>query len=222
MTVELIKAVRFGLLIGFFGLVFGIGWAFWLVLGHEGIHQSLEERAAVAAGKNVREDTGPADVRSQTGAPSTQQGHSHKGGARGHGVPESGAEAMGHEGVSPHFTGAHDNPVIELSHIRLTRGHLHAMGLGLVTLAVSLTLAFTTAGGIIKTSVSTLTGIGRLIYPFAWIVMGYRTPSLGPEAAEASVLYIAGPGVALVAFGVLIAAFFVARDILRGQGRFLK
>lgn len=205
-------------MIGFFGLVFGIGWAFWLALGHERIHRSLEERAAVAAEKNVHEDIGPADVHPQMDAHDMQQGHSHNGGTNGHGVPESGAEAMGHEGADAHFTGAHANPVIELSHTRLTRGHLHAMGLGLVTLAVSLMLAFTRASGIIKASASILTGLGGLVYPFAWIVMGYRTPSLGPGGAEASVIFIAGPGVALVAVGVLAAAFFVARDILRGRG----
>src|SRR3990167_3722324 len=44
--IEIIKPVRYGLLIGLLGLTFGIGWAFWLVLGHERIHKSLEQRAA--------------------------------------------------------------------------------------------------------------------------------------------------------------------------------
>ena len=43
-----IRPVRPGILIGLIGILFGIGWAFWLVLGHERIHTSLEAgRAAL-------------------------------------------------------------------------------------------------------------------------------------------------------------------------------
>ncbi|MEK7851447.1 MAG: hypothetical protein AAB275_06155, partial [Deltaproteobacteria bacterium] len=42
MVIEIIKPVRYGILIGLIGLIFGIGWAFYLVLGHERIHESLD------------------------------------------------------------------------------------------------------------------------------------------------------------------------------------
>src|SRR3989304_4922359 len=147
--IEIIKPVRYGLLIGLLGLTFGIGWAFWLVLGHERIHKNLEERAA-----------------------EKKEMHS----------------------------------LIQL----LEPGS--AMGLGLVTIAISFILAFTSAPEKIKTVASILTGLGGLIYPFAWIVMGYRTPNLGPGGAEASVTVIAGPGVALVALGIFTAGVFLLKD----------
>ncbi|MBI5875281.1 MAG: hypothetical protein HZB81_05485 [Deltaproteobacteria bacterium] len=43
--------------------------------------------------------------------------------------------------------------------------------------------------------------------------MGYRTPGLGPDAAEASVTVIAGPGVALVLLGIFTAGIFILKDI---------
>lgn len=102
---------------------------------------------------------------------------------------------------------------MELAHKRLVRGHLHAMGLGLVTIAISFILVFTSAADKIKTIAPVLTGLGGLIYPFAWIVMGYRTPSLGPGPAEESVTMIAGPGVALVTLGIFTAGTFLLKDI---------
>ena len=112
-----------------------------------------------------------------------------------------------------HGEGAHDSPIVKEAHERLTRGHVHAMGLGLLTIAISLVLAFTTAPDMIKTAASILTGLGGLIYPFAWIVMGYRTPSIGPDAAEASVTVIAGPGVGLILLGIFTASVFLLKDI---------
>ncbi|MBI5286090.1 MAG: hypothetical protein HY878_00675 [Deltaproteobacteria bacterium] len=174
--VELIKSVRLGVLIGLLGLILGINWAFWLVLGHDRIHESLEKRRAgliqpLKTGdvQAIKKEEGPADK--------------------------------------------HEDPIIELSHRRLLRGHLHLMGLGLVTIVLSLTLTFTSAPDKIKTIASILTGLGGLIYPLAWIVMGYRTPSLGPEGAEASVVTIAGPGVAFVSLGILTAIVFLLRDV---------
>ena len=103
---------------------------------------------------------------------------------------------------------------MELTHTRLMRGHLHAMGLGLGTIIISFVLLFTSAGSWIKTAASTMTGLGGVICTLAWIAMGYRTPSLGPELAEASVTVIAGPGVGLFLVGVLAAVFFMAKDML--------
>ncbi|MEE9591702.1 MAG: hypothetical protein V3W26_04245, partial [Thermodesulfobacteriota bacterium] len=101
----------------------------------------------------------------------------------------------------------------ELSHTRLVRGHLHAMGLALVAISVSLVLAFTTAPNTIKIIGSILLGIGGFIYPIALIVMGYRTPLLGPRGAQESVTTIAALGIALVLLGVFTATGFLFKDI---------
>lgn len=235
---ELIKPVRYGILIGLLGLVFGIGWAFWLVLGHERIHKSLEERAIKGqsshsiiqllepnnaqaktdkAGQNEHshgqssknEDS---HQHAEEGKPRQKDEHMQMMGESGHMMPTS------EEDKDQHFEGGHDSPIMELAHKRLVRGHLHAMGLGLLTIAISLVLAFTTAPDRIKTAAPILTGLGGLIYPFAWIVMGYRTPGLGPDAAEASATVIAGPGIALVLLGIFTTAVFLLKDIFsRGK-----
>ena len=203
---DAIRPVRPGILIGLIGILFGISWAFWLVLGHEKIHSSLEaSRAAVQqpveeAGRPAAENR----IKSVKHLHSDGEEHMH--------VKK---EAAAQENPPQHAHGAgHDDALMELAHTRLMRGHLHAMGLGLGAIIISLVLSFTSAQAWIKTAASVSAGIGGLIYPLAWIFMGYRTPSLGPELAEASVTLITGPGVALFVAGVLAAVFFILKDIL--------
>jgi hypothetical protein len=212
---EIIKPVRYGILIGLLGLVFGIGWAIWLMLGHESIHKSLERRAVERKEPHslIQLLLEPGNAHAN-GKPSQQDKHKHadkmKEGERM--MPTS------EEDKHQRNEDMHDSPIMELAHKRLVRGHLHAMGLGLVTIAISFILAFTSAADKIKTIAPVLTGLGGLIYPFAWIVMGYRTPGLGPNAAEASVTVIAGPGVALVLLGIFTTTVFLLKDIFsRGK-----
>lgn len=211
---ELIKPVRFGILIGLAGLAFGIFWAFWLVLGHEKIHEQLEQRALKAKeGHSLMQLLEPAAAHAHTKEKKKvkEMNHSHMEGMGAGKEDEHQHGAV--EEPKKHFEGGHDNPIMELAHTRLRRGHVHAMGLGLLTIVISFILVFTSAPDRIKTAASVLTGLGGLIYPFAWIVMGYRTPGLGPDAAEASVTIIAGPGVALVLLGIFTAGIFVLKDI---------
>jgi hypothetical protein len=49
---EIFKPVRYGILVGLAAIIFGIGWSFYLVLGHESIHESFNRRAAAVAQKN--------------------------------------------------------------------------------------------------------------------------------------------------------------------------
>lgn len=211
--IDIIKPVRYGILIGLLGLVFGIGWAFWLVLGHEKMHEQLEQKAAEKKETHsfiqlLEPDAAHAHTKEKKKAEEMNNSHMEgmsagKGDEHQHGEGEA----------KPHFEGGHDSPIMELAHTRLKRGHVHAMGLGLLTIAISFILAFTSAPDRIKTAASVLIGLGGLIYPFAWIVMGYRTPGLGPDAAEASVTVIAGPGVALVLLGIFTAGIFLLKDI---------
>ena len=214
--VDLIRPVRLGILIGLLGVIFGIAWASYLVLGHERIHSALEARAMVAEKSKEGEVSGTAPGHHAEAQSNEAVSHSHKDG--GHNNKEAGAQGGDHGVHEGHSMGAHDNlmhdnPMMELAHTRLVRGHLHAMGLGLATIVSSLVIAFTSMPAIIKTAVSVLTGLGGLIYPLAWIAMGYRTPLLGPEMAESSVATIAGAGAALVLIGVLTAAGFTLKDI---------
>jgi len=235
-----LKPVRIGILIGLLGIVFGIGWAVYLVVGHESIHQTLDAQGAKAGqGAYVtaegHEAEGHGAVGLEAGIMPVKKVHTHRDGSpRTHAslTPqrEKGDESMGGGHHAPlgapqgeekgnMYVGGHlhDNPAYALAHTRLVRGHLHAMGLGLVTILISLILAFTTIGERIKTAASVLMGLGGVIYPIAWVVMGYLTPALGPEGAEASVIYIAGPGVVFMLLGVFTAIFSISRDILNNK-----
>ncbi len=183
MTELTIKPVRYGIIIGLLGLLLGISWAFWLVLGHERIHRSLEK--SFVERKEVHMDM------MNEGQQMMQPG----------------------EDKHQHGEGMHDSPIMELAHKRLVRGHLHLMGLGLVSVVVSLILSFTGAPPLFKTVTSVLMGIGGIVYPAAWIVMGYMSPRLGADGAEAYVTLIAGPGVLLVTFGLFSTIIFLLKDI---------
>jgi len=202
---DAIRPVRPGILIGLIGILFGISWAFWLVLGHERIHSTLEaSRAALEQPGQESSHHAENQIKSVKHLHIDGQEHMH--------VKK---EAASQENPPQHAHGTgHDDALMELAHTRLMRGHLHAMGLGLGAIIISVVLSFTSAQSWIKTTASLFAAIGGLIYPLAWIVMGYRTPSLGPELAEASVILIAGPGVVLVLSGVLATAFFIFKDIL--------
>ena len=219
-VIEIIKPVRYGILLGLLGLLFGIGWAFYLVLGHESMHETLE-RSASGGGEehSLIRLLEPESAQAHTHTPRQKEaGHMHEEEGEHHEgtVPEISTNAPSLPLFSKEGEGGssgHDNPIIELSHERLTRGHIHSMGLGLATIIISLVLTFTSAPDKVKTTVSILTGIGGIIYPLAWIIMGYRTPALGPDGADISVRFIAGPGIALVALGIFTAIAYLLRDI---------
>ncbi|HKZ47102.1 MAG TPA: hypothetical protein VJ202_06955 [Thermodesulfobacteriota bacterium] len=211
--IDIIKPVRYGILVGLLGLTFGIGWVFYLVLGHESIHRSFEQRAL--EGKKPHSllqllEPGNAYAHGPEKKTPRQQGE-HADMMKGEGMTPTPEEDKPNNTIES----AHDDPIMELAHNRLLRGHIHAMGLGLVTIAISFIMAFTRAPDRIKTIAPVLAGIGGIIYPFAWIVMGYRTPGLGPDAAAASVRMIAGIGTALVLLGIFTAGVFLLKDILQ-------
>lgn len=156
---EIIKPVRYGILLGLIGLVFGIGWAFFIALNEESIGKGLD--AAMKQDIIQREE------------------------------------------------------VMKVSLKRLGMGHSHSMALGLLTIAVSLVLASIGAPYKVKVAGSLLLGFGGLIFPAAWIIMGYRTPLLGPNGAHESIIPMAGVGVILILSGLFIAIGFLLRDILR-------
>lgn len=197
-----LRPVKIGLFFGLSSLLFGILWAAYITVNHEAIHNDLaaREKAGIKHKATLSLSDAPLP--------------SHEQGAKGH------AHAQGaHLGVKePNMErDHHGTPLAAQAHERLTRGHIHAMGLGLVTIAVSLILAFVAAGAGFKTLGSVSAGVGGFLYPFAWIIMGYRTVTLGAEAAAESVLPITALSVALVASGLLITMFFVIRAVFKGE-----
>ncbi len=224
-----IRPVRIGLILGILGILFGISWAVYINVGHEGMHDTLQagrtaavvesESNGMAVDKEQHDDGhsyGHDDVNEDDNHHGNDEAHGddhpHDNGEADEGVASEGGPDDGHGRHA-----AHDDPVMEEAHEMLVKGHIHAMGLGLVTLAVSLVLALACAPAWIKTVGSVCAGAGGLLYPLSWITMGYKLPSLGMEAAEKAVMPIVGISVLLVLAGLVIticclAAGFFCRE----------
>jgi hypothetical protein len=86
---------------------------------------------------------------------------------------------------------------------RLLRGHIHFMGLGVLSAVLLLITAFTRLRPAWKKALGWTFGVGTLAYPPAWILMGFRTVELGAQGAEASVMWLFGPAVGLLLFSMI-------------------
>jgi len=91
---------------------------------------------------------------------------------------------------------------------RLLRGHIHFMGVGLLAVVLSLVMAQAPVSVGWKKAVAWAAGLGAVLYPPSWILMGLRTPALGAEAAEESVAWLFVPAVGLLLASLLAALFF--------------
>ncbi|TAN64218.1 hypothetical protein EPN18_00470 [bacterium] len=203
-----VRPVAIGFILGIMSLFFGIFWAVYLVVNHDAIHKTLEASAnAAISSKFVA--VSQEHVRGHTHA-NAKSGHAHE----GHSSVSK--DDTGAPGVLParHEEGSkHDNPLMEAAHDRLTRGHIHAMGLGLIVICVSLVLVLLDAPARAKTIASACLGVGGFFYPFAWIIMGYRTVVMGAGAAQESVLPIVALSVPLVLIGLLICFFYLVKAV---------
>lgn len=219
-----LRPVGIGLILGLLSLLFGVIWAVHLTVNHDSIHRRLNDSAmSVIKDKFVINST-------DTNGHSSHDGSAHDHSAHDHGSPPHDREAPApmehaHDGApsgGPIDAGAeravnhhgHDTPWMEAAHERLTRGHLHAMGLGLLSICVSLTLSLIKAQVKIKTLASACVGIGGFFYPFSWIMMGFRTPALGMDGAAESVFPIVAFSVFLVVTGILLTLFYVVKGFL--------
>ena len=201
-----IRPVSIGLLLGIIGLFFGIFWAMYITVNHEKIHEAFSKSAGAALRGKSAAQTAPA------GHDQTPHGHD---GPEAHVMDEKAAPAV--KPADTHDHGKHDDPTAKAAHERLVRGHIHAMGLGILTISVSLVISMTGAPNALKTLASACLGVGSLFYPLAWIVMGYRTPSMGIEAAQESVFPIAALSIPLVLIGLFICLFYLLKG-MAGRG----
>jgi hypothetical protein len=194
-----IRPVRIGLILGLLSIFFGIFWVVYITAGHDDVHDAFD-KVSISAG-------------SEAGMSSA---HEEEGHGDAHGVPgHHGAASEADEGEGAPVNGhdAHDDPVAEEAHEMLAKGHVHAMGLGLLTLCVSIILALVCLPGWLKTLGSISAGVGGLLYPFSWIIMGYRLPAIGMEAAESSIMPIVGISILLVLGGLFTALAGVAAGL---------
>lgn len=195
---SIVRPVSIGLVLGLFTLIFGILWVVFLTVHHERIHRYLDERGA-AQESAALDSAHVADAHSHHDPPAA---HSH------HDKP------MADKTESIHGS-MHEDGLTAQAHERLRRGHIHAMGLGLIAIAVSLIMAFLNAPNRIKAVASACVGVGGFFYPLAWIIMGFRTVNLGPDGAEQSVLPIVALSVALVLSGIILTLVYLIRGALR-------
>lgn len=201
---ESVRPVVIGFILGVLCLIFGIFWAIYLIVGHETIHKSLMESAKAALeSKFVVSPSGSKDTH---GHGMEEQGHSD------HDMPEVIVKKEV-KAVHIHGMSEHEDPLENAAHERLRRGHIHEMGLGVLTIAVSFVLAFLTAPDRVKTFASACIGLGSLVYPLAWIVMGYRTTAMGLDASAGSVLPIVALSVPLVLLGLFITMFYLIKGL---------
>ncbi|MBI5492172.1 MAG: hypothetical protein HY893_04480 [Deltaproteobacteria bacterium] len=223
-----LRPVILGLLLGLISLIFGIFWAAYITVNHERIHRTLSESASAALHEKFVVSPVPTEghqhhaspEKASAGAEHGKSGHNmhdeqgeNEHAKTGHGVKDEGIEAPSspeamHEAM-------HEDSLMEAAHERLTRGHLHAMGLGTLSILVSFIFAFSTAPANVKTFASACLGTGGIFYPLSWIIMGFRTPALGMEAAQESVVPIVALSMLLVLVGLLLCFFYFIRDFFR-------
>ena len=221
-----------GLLLGLLGVVFGVFWAVYITVNHDEIHRklmraevsSIEEKFVLNPGSGEAGHDGHA-------APADHSSHASHGGAdsqEGHAMHDGHGEAAVSGGVvGPRAAGLdqikkeiaertpppdhHGSPDMAAAHERLARAHVHAMGLGVLSMAISLLLAFMPASARAKTFAAACVGTGGLFYPLSWIVMGMRTTAIGSEAAALSVAPMAGLSVFLIGMGLVLTLAYSVR-----------
>jgi len=185
---RLLMPVRHGLLMAVSALLLGVLWAAYLATHHEQLHSGFEakESAIQAQGMHERMQDMQMDGMSldHTHASDVAAGN-HDHGSNGN-------------GATTHKMHSHSGSLAGDAMQRLLRGHIHFMGVGLLAMIMLLLVAFTSLKPCWKKIFGWTFGLGTLLYPPAWILMGLRTVELGPQAAEASVLWLFGPAVGLL------------------------
>lgn len=185
---NIMASVRHGLIMAVASLLLGAVWAAYLATHHEALHAGfgLQETGQKAAMRDM--DMGA--MRLEMGL---SEHHSHE---------------IDMVSQREHV---HGGSLATDAMQRLLRGHIHFMGLGVLAAVLLLITAFTQLKPVWKKVLGWSFGLGALAYPPAWILMGFRTVELGPKAAEASVMWLFGPAVALLLASLLaVLAVLVA------------
>jgi len=84
------------------------------------------------------------------------------------------------------------------------RAHFHAQGLGALGVGIIVVLALSWVSASVKKWLALATGVGALLYPFCWLLMGLRIGSMGKQAAHASVDWLAALSIPLFFGGMML------------------
>jgi len=196
---KIIAPVRHGLLLAVTAMILGVSWAAYLATHHEQLHGGFEKQEAEIKAADTQQKINDMDMHGMSLGAATEllipQAHAHGSDEAQHGAHSEAKHQHSHSGSL-----AMD------AMQRLLRGHIHWMGLGILSAVMLLITALTSLKTGWKKTLGWTFGIGALAYPVAWIIMGFRTVVMGPDAAEASVMWLFGPAVGLL-LASLIAVF---------------
>ncbi len=205
-----LSPVHHGIAMGLLALICGGVWAGYIATHHELLHGSFEAAEASIKQEKAKKAMADMDMNAMS------MGHDHavgsvenhdKASTPSHGTEGHHADGGGH-GHANGEQHSHSGSLATDAMQRLLRGHIHFMGIGLLAILMLVLVASTSLKPCWKKVFGWTFGLGALMYPPAWILMGFRTVELGPQAAEASVLWLFGPAVGLL-IGSLIALFAV-------------
>jgi len=195
---ESLAHVYHGLTMALLALIMGALWAAYIATHHEQLHGGFEQQEAVVKKAEMKHHMQELDMSGMT------IGHAHAAGAGSH----AHHDAAGDGAVEQAHQHSHSGSLAKDAMQRLLRGHIHFMGIGIMTIVMLILVSITALKSCWKKTFGWTFGLGALLYPPAWILMGFRTVEFGPQGAEASVLWLFGPAVGLLV-GSLIALFAV-------------
>ncbi len=207
---QLLAPVRHGLLLSILALILGIGWAGYLALNHERLHGGFEQQEQAARQKAHASRAISVIPLLDAVIPL----------ARAHGDELHVPTIPSHEQAASTHQHSHSGSLAGDAMERLLRGHIHWMGLGILSAVLLLIVAITSLKCGWKRLLGWTFGIGALAYPPAWILMGFRTVRLGPEAAEQSVMWLFGPAAALLLASLATTLAVLALEACGCQRRF--
>jgi len=208
---QLFAPVRHGLMLSILALILGIGWAGYLALNHEHLHGGFEKQE-----KMLHREARTANALSVTPLLDAILPLAMAHGDAQHSPQTAPAYDEDAEPAQQH---SHSGSLAADAMERLLRGHIHWMGLGIFSAIMLLTVAFTSLRPVWKSLLGWTFGLGALAYPPAWILMGFRTVRLGPEAAEQSVMWLFAPAAGLLLVSLIAALAVLALEACGCQQR---
>jgi len=219
MNTGLLNTVRHGLILGVLTLILGSSWAVYMATHHEGLHGGFEAQVAQQQQAHVKaekqsmiQDMGMGDM--LMGETSSET-HLHSN-AVNDTEPQDHKDSAGHTHEAGHQH-SHSGSLAMDAMQRLVRGHIHAMGLGVLVCVLLLIVALTSLKDFWKKTLGWTFGLGAVLYPPSWIIMGFRTVELGPETAEASIMWLFGPAVGLLLGSMVTLLIVLMVEAVVGQ-----
>lgn len=104
--------------------------------------------------------------------------------------------------------------IVDKSWIYLKRAHLHANGLGAISLAVILLLMFMQTTLILKKLTAIFLGLGSFGYALFWMFAALKAPGLGSTgAAKEALSFLAIPSAGMCIIGLISVLIIVLKTV---------